>query len=119
MAISDTADTGTYWFPYGRLQIGTYKPVEAGSLTIHYEAIPTQPLINGTDSVSEGALDMPQDWVQPMIDFVAWRVFERVIKGDRSVAAYHRDQFGMFVRGAQKIRERHDGHRAFVRRQDF
>ena len=98
MSIADDATTGQYWLPYGHAQIGTYAVVDTGSLTLFYEAHPALPDISSTDAADEGTLPVPIDWEQALLDFVQWRVFERVERGDRKLASWHRDQYMEFKR---------------------
>jgi len=117
-SLASTASTGTYWFPYGRTKVGTYKQVVSDStnLTLHYEQAPTA---LGLTNASDADLGIPADWEQALIDFVMWRISERVSKGDRNIAAYHRDQYHGFTREALAVADRHNGHRAFPRIMDF
>jgi hypothetical protein len=116
MALKDIAETGSFWFPYGRTAIGTYKQVATGSLTCHYEKTPTQ---LGLATTADTDIDIPKDWEQALLDFVAWRIFERVDKLDRKRAAYHRDQYLHWVKRAAPRAERFVGLRANPRITDY
>ena len=115
MAISDAA-AGTFWYPFGRSKIGTWKALASDDLTIVYEGYPT---LEAMTSSADNELDMPEEWVQALIDFCAWRIFERVEKDDRKRAAHHKGQFLYFLHRAKARDDISDGHRAFPRLQDF
>ncbi len=102
------SETGTYWYMRGRGAIGTWQPVTSGTIAIYYEGFYTVIDIEDVDA----ALSIPTDWEDALIQWTAWKVFERQPKGLLR-AQYHKQNFDSAIAVAMPLKQRHRGHRGY------
>lgn len=119
MSIVDSISETEVWFRPARGTIGTYYPLPSGTLTIVYEGVPDLPDIDATDDTSEGDLPIPVDWEQALLDYVAWRMLQRVAIRDRNLWLPFQQQYEMFKRRAANNNQQGTGFRDVPRTLQF
>ena len=107
-------DTGSYYYMRGRAEIGTWKPVTSGTLTIYYEGAYTTTGIADADA----NLSIPVDWEEAIVQYVNWKVFERLPE-KMLRTQYHERNYLAAIKDARRIEERHSGNRTYEETTQF
>lgn len=75
----ENAPTGAFWYKNGMGAIGTWNPVESGTITLYYEGLPATQTVNGADA----DLGFPDDWYDTLAAMVVEQLLREV--GKRTV----------------------------------